>query len=97
MADYQQHLILQHLDAPIRILYWTIDEACLIIGCPLLGMMFDQFVIGVGLATLGFKVTRYSKRYFGGGTLKHAAYWYLPHQKTHLKRTPPSFIREYIG
>jgi hypothetical protein len=30
-------------------------------------------------------------------TVKHALYWYLPHNKRKLPTSPPSYIREYLG
>ena len=31
-TDYDQHLILHHLDDPLRLLKWTVDEAAIISG-----------------------------------------------------------------
>lgn len=96
-TDYDQHLLLHHLDDPLRILYWTLDEAAIILLIPYLGLAFDHPVIGLLFSAGSFWVLRKLKATFGKRSLKPALYWYLPHNKRKLKKTPPSFIREYWG
>ncbi len=97
MVQYDQHLILNRLDDPVYILNWTVDEAAFVLASPMFGLMVDQLVLSVIIAGAGFYSLRFLKRKFGSGTLKHAAYWYLPHNDSKLKVTPPSYIREYLG
>jgi conjugal transfer pilus assembly protein TraL len=95
--DYDAHILLHHLDDPFRVLMWTIDEALLLIIPPFIGLMTDQLFLWLVLGFGSFAALRKAKKKFGGGTLKHAFYWYLPHNKARLKKTPPSYIRHYRG
>ena len=97
MNDYDQHLILHHLDDPLRILYWTLDEASVMILPVFGGLALEKPLLGIIFAGLCFWGLRHIKKRFGLSTLKHALYWYLPHNKRKLPHTPPSCIREYIG
>ena len=91
------HVILNHLDAPSRILFWPISEfmtvaapmaVLTITGHPFIGFMVGGFFIWV---------IRVFKKTFGKGTLEGVLYWNLVHNKANYPVTPPSYIREYIG
>jgi conjugal transfer pilus assembly protein TraL len=97
MQDDDQHLILHHLDDPLRILHWTIDEAVTIILPTFFGLGVERPLIGLILAGGGVWGLKSTKKRFGLSTLRHALYWYLPRNKRKLPHTPPSYIREYIG
>ena len=97
MSYLESHLILHRLDDPVRILYWTVDEAALALLAPFIGSALDQPWLGVLVSVVGTASLIKLKKCFGGGTLKHALYWYFPHNSTQLKATPPSAIREYVG
>ncbi len=95
--DYDQHIILQHLDDPLRFLHWTIDEAVAIVGPIMFCFAIDYPIYGLisgGGCLYGLKTL---KKRFGLESLKHALYWYLPKSKKKLPTIPPSHIREYIG
>jgi conjugal transfer pilus assembly protein TraL len=96
-ADYDHHILLHHLDDPLRILYWTIDEAVLILLVPYLGLAFNHPLLGILLSGGGFYLLRQLKARFGRRSLKPALYWYFPHPKRKLPKMPPSYIREYWG
>lgn len=95
--DYDQHIILHHLDDPLRILYWTMDEAAIILLVPYLGLALNHPVLGIVLSFGGFYLIRKLKTRFGQRSLKPSLYWYLPHNKRKLPHMPPSYIREYFG
>lgn len=95
--DFDTHIILHHLDDPLRIFYWTLDEAAIILVVPFLGLIIEQFFISILIAIFSFWFLRKIKKRYGQGTLKHALYWYFPHNVRKLKKTPPSHIREYLG
>lgn len=95
--DYDQHIILHHLDDPLRIFKWTVDEALCLILPPFIGLGLEQPLLGVSAAGVGFWGLRQIKKRYGLSTLRHALYWYLPHNTRKLKNTPPSYIREYLG
>lgn len=91
-----KYYIPKHLDAPVKILFFTLDEfilsvvPCLFfifIGMPLLGIMFF-----VG-ALIGIKKLKGEQ---GISYLKALAYWHLP-AFTVFYVTPPSNQRFYLG
>ncbi len=96
-SDYDQHLILHHLDDPLRILKWTLDEAGIIIAPIFFGIAIEHPFLGLLCAGLGYWALTHIKKRFGLSTLKHSLYWYLPKNNKKLPHTPPSYIREYMG
>ena len=90
------HVILNHIDSPLKILFWTKGEIFLFVVPFFLGMLLDEFIFGVLVSLLNaFVVSKY-KKLFGKGQLQAVMYWYLPKTKK-LKGVPPSYIREYLG
>ena len=91
------HVILNHLDAPSRILFWPISEfmtvASPIVVLTIMGHPFIGFMLG-GLLVFGIRLF---KKTFGRGTLEGVLYWNLVHNKAKYPVTPPSYVREYIG
>jgi type IV conjugative transfer system protein TraL len=95
--ELKEHLILHHLDDPLRILYWTVDEAAVLVSPMFGGLALERPFWGLLLGTLGFWGLRKAKRRWNLCTLRHAQYWFLPnHQKRH-RHLPPSYIREYVS
>lgn len=97
MQNYDQHLILHHLDDPLRILYWTMDEAAVIIFPSFFGLGIERPTLGILFAGACFWSLKNIKKRFGLRTLKHALYWYLPKNSRKLPHIPPSDIREYLA
>lgn len=97
MVDYEQHRVLHRLDDPLRIFYWTLDEAIILILSPFIGTALDHPFMGLGVSLLGTYALCKLKKRLGGGTLRHAFYWYFPHNPKLFRVTPPSHIREYVG
>lgn len=95
--DYDQHKLLRHLDDPLRLLKWTVDETLILILTPFVGLAIESMTFGIGAAALGFWGLRKIKKSVGVGRLRHAVYWYLPHNTRRLRQTPPSYRREYVG
>jgi conjugal transfer pilus assembly protein TraL len=86
----------QTLDDPPKILFWDMDQAMVFI-----------LMIGVGIAvssTFTFAIVGTVAAYFFGkaksgkhrGFAKHLIYWFTP-ATLGMRRTPPSYIREYLG
>ena len=89
------HVILNHLDTPSRILLWPMNE-CLAVVSPLLlllilGLPFSGIFLSLSVA-YGI---RFFKRHVGQGYLEGFLYWFYKSKKF-LKITPPSSVREYI-
>jgi type IV conjugative transfer system protein TraL len=97
MFAYEEHRILHHLDDPLRIFYWTLDEALVLLLSPFIGTAIDCPFLGIAFSIFGTWSLMRLKKIIGGGTLKHAFYWFLPHNKRLYNFTPPSYIKEYIG
>ena len=92
-----EHVILNYLDTPARILLWPISEfmtvvvpvfGILVLGFPLLALVIGGVLIGC---------IRLFKRSFGAGMLEGVLYWYLVHNRSKFPNTLPSYIRELIG
>lgn len=96
-VDYDQHIILHHLDDPLRFLHWTLDEAASITGPIFFGFGVDSPTYGLIAAGLCYWSLKTLKKRCGLESLKHAVYWYLPKNQTKLPHTPPSYIREFVG
>lgn len=98
MSDvYDSHLILHHLDDPLRILYWTMDEALVLLLPLFAGLGTGHPLVGFVCASIGFWCVKTVKKRFGLSTLRHALYWYFPHSRSKLPHTPPSYIREWMA
>ena len=97
MVKYEDHRILQHLDNPKRILYWTFDEVVLMVTPFFLGLIFQHAFIGVVVSIAGTLLLRKFKQKVGFENLRRVMYWYLPLKNKNLRGIPPSHIREYMG
>ena len=96
MSVNAHHAIPRRLDDPERWLFWTLDEAAVLMGSALLGLAANHFVIGLATGLGGWLVLRRIKR--GAPTsARQALYWFLPDFVLRLKATPASHIRRYIG
>ena len=85
----------QHLDDPPRFLFWDLDEAILFMLALILGLTVD--LLFVGAATGVALVVAYGRAKSGRhrAFALHLMYWHLP-VTLGFRRTPPSWIREYI-
>jgi conjugal transfer pilus assembly protein TraL len=85
----------QHLDDPPRFLFWDLDEAILFMLALVLGLLVD--LVFVGGATGVALVLAYGKAKSGRhrAYALHLMYWHLP-VTLGFRRTPPSWVREYI-
>jgi conjugal transfer pilus assembly protein TraL len=85
----------QHLDDPPRFLFWDLDEAILFMLALVLGLLVD--LVFVGGATGVALVLAYGKAKSGRhrAYALHLMYWHLP-VTLGFRRTPPSWIREFI-
>ena len=91
------HVILNHLDAPSRILFWPISEFMTVVSPIVVLTIMGHPFIGFGIGGCLIWGIRFFKKSFGKGTLEGVLYWNLVHNKANYPVTPPSYIREYIG
>lgn len=79
-------------------LFWDLDEALAFLIPFMFLMLYGMVFVG---AVVGFSAMHYfgKLKAMGGKQLaKHILYWYTPAEVWfRLRRTPPSYIREYIG
>jgi type IV conjugative transfer system protein TraL len=93
----QNHVILNYLDLPPRILIWPIAEVIFVITPALLGLVLGFYLSGISLTVLSIFGIRTYKKKLGPGRLSGFLYWYLPPNPAQYPVTPPSYIREWIG
>ena len=97
ISKYQ---IMKTIDAPLRLLGLTLDEAIPSILCVVVfGFLMRQMLVAIIATALVLAVMRFLKRGRSGGFLLNAIYWKLPGVVfgSYLKRTPPSSDRHFIS
>jgi len=92
----KNHIILNHVDTPLRILFWTKGELLLFLAPSVAGLLFEQLVMGLCVSSLNMYVCRQYKKRFGKGQLSAVLYWYFP-KTSRNKGFPPSYVRDYLG
>lgn len=97
MSSFTQHVILNHVDSPLKILIWTKGELLLFILPALTGLLLGQIILGFLVSAFNYKLFGIYKRHFGKGQLQAVCYWFLPHMPKQFPGFPPSYIREYQG
>jgi len=86
-----------HLDAPFRIIIWTVDElAAFLLPFILLFFMMNAPIVAVVVGVAMVIGLRKLKGEEGHYFLAHLAYWYLP-PLIRYRVTPPSHIRFLLG
>ncbi len=92
----EKHVILNTVDTPLKILFWTAPELLMWVCPPFLGLICDQLTLGiVGSVLYGFGA-KYYQVHFGKGQFQAVRYWFLPPNRR-FKTLPFSYIREYLG
>lgn len=85
--------ILAHLDAPVRLLFWTLDEIAIMAIPFFLGLLCNSLTI-IFLGFFLYRKYRRFKRRYSSRVIKATLYWYLP---TYFKWTLPSHQRFFVG
>ena len=93
----QNHVILNYLDLPPRILIWPVSEVVFIVTPTILGLVLGFYLSGIILSLLAVIAVRSYKKRLGPGRLSGFLYWYFPPNPSQYPLTPPSYIREWIG
>lgn len=91
-----RHVILNYVDTPLKFLLWTVNEIVMLVVPCFIGIVIDQFALGVIVCVGYFWGYKKYKRRFGKGQFQAVRYWYLPND-SRFKSIPPSFRREYLG
>lgn len=89
-------LIPQRLDDPPKLLLWEMDQAMVCMSMIVIGIAADMTVTFILIGLL--IAWRYGKLKSGKhrGFAMHLIYWRTPFSLG-MRRTPPSYIREFIG
>ena len=98
--DSSKYQIMKTIDAPLRLLGLTLDEAIpAIASIVIFGFVFRQMLVGVIATAIVLIVMRVLKRGKSGGFLLNTIYWQLPGLVfgAYLKRTPKSSDRHFIA
>jgi type IV conjugative transfer system protein TraL len=97
MESLNNHIILGHIDKPIRILFWPANQffACTV---PLaVGMTTDHLIIGSIFAILVITFFKIFNKRFGKGRFRSIMYWHFPTPSRIIKMNiPPSYIRYWV-
>ena len=98
MSQGNKHLILRYLDEPYRLAFLSITNV-LVIFVPFAVCvgLFDRIFSALFVSGLSYYGYRRLKKVSVGGKLVGIFYWYLPHNKRALPKSPKSHIREFVG
>ena len=94
MSSGNNHVILNHIDAPTRILFWSATEFTCCFVPLIFGLFIGQIGLGLGLSILSIVCFKSFQNRFGRGKLAAILYWYFPSFSKH--RIPPSHVRLFI-
>ena len=97
MNESERFAIPSRLDDPERWLFWTLDEAAVLMGPAMLGLAANAFVVGLVVGVGGWLALRRIKRGGRAGLAAHAAYWFLPGTVLQLRGAPQSHRRRFAG
>ena len=92
----QRHVILNYVDSPLKILFWTMPELLMLVVPCFIGLIIDQVTLCLIISVFNFWVSKKYQQYFGKGQFQAVTYWFLPRNRR-FKTLLPSFVREYIG
>lgn len=85
--------VLAHIDRPIRLLFWTLDEMVIMMLPFLMGLLLGSVVVMLGGVVL-YRIYRKYKRRLSLSRVRALMYWYLPGRwRTML----PSYQRYFVG
>ena len=92
-----KHILLNHLDQPVRFLYFTLDEAIVLLGSFLLGGIVNKPLIGIIIGVLLAVILNKIKKFNDNCNITQMFYWYLPTSTKAYRLCLPSYIREFLG
>lgn len=97
MPDLTRHVILNHVDSPLKILVWTTGEIALFLMPLFGGLFFKQLVLGALVSFVNYRLFKIYRERFGKDQFQAVCYWFLPHSPQRYPAIPASYIRGYIG
>ena len=97
MNEAVRFSIPSRLDDPERWLFWTMDEAAVLMGPAMVGLSVNAFVMGLVIGVGAWLVLRRIKRGGRAGMVMHAVYWFVPGKVLRLQGAPGSHRRRFAG
>lgn len=91
-----RHVILNHVDSPLKYVLWTKGEILLYLIPIFIGLFCDQLTLGIISSGINIFFNREYKKRFGKGQFQAVKYWFFPAGRAFMS-LPPSHIREYLG
>lgn len=91
-----KYTIPKHLDAPVKILFFTVDEFFLSIIPGALLIFLGLPMLAIAFLTLVLLALKKIKGEQGLSYLKAVGYWFLP-RVSYFYVIPPSYQRFYLG
>lgn len=95
--ERSNNYILNYLDEPTKILFFTPGEIVAIGVSFFGGLWMNRFLMGIMLAALSVYVLRKLRQRFQQVTARQLIYWFLPHSEAPLQVKIPSYMREWIS
>ena len=95
--EVEAYYIPRQLDEPERLLFWSMDEALLMLLPVGIGIMSGFILTGVIAGIMFFLLWKKIK---GAGQVNlamYGVYWFFPSILSGMKFTPPSYQRFYLG
>ena len=92
-----RNYLLKHLDKPVRIFFFTVDELLIAIAPLFIGLFFGWAKIGLLTSLIGYFGLQQLKKKFAGSSFLEANYWFLPTSPKSWHLPVPSYIREYVS
>ncbi len=96
MPANEEFYIPQYLDEPERWLFWTLDEAMILVTPIVISLLASHIFLGIIISCSGYIFWVKLKRNGHISTIIFAIYWFYPAKIIKLVNTPPSHIRFYI-
>ncbi len=97
MDNKEEFYIPRYLDEPERWLFWTIDEAMVLLLPIIVALNAGYLMLGMVVSGLSYVAWMKLKRNGHINTVRFAIYWFYPSTIMRLKHTPPSNIIFYLG
>lgn len=85
--------VLAHLDRPVRLLFWSLDELVVMMIPFLVGIFSGSFVV-ILVGIVLYRFYRKNKRRYSAKRIKSLLYWYLPGRFVWMM---PSYQRHFVG
>ena len=85
--------ILAHLDRPVRLLFWSIDELIVMMFPFIIGIFTGSFLVVIA-GFVVYRLYRKHKRRYSSKYVKAFLYWYLP---CRFQWMMPSYQRHFVG